>query len=149
MMATGGVYLGGGIAPKIVSKLKEPAFMNAFMAKGRLSPLLRDIPVRVITNPKTALAPHGMPRSGLRAGAHSRVSTFKGQRPTGWRLPLPRRGNRDKSVSGHPGIRRSVKAFHGTFNNGSGPGNVDSVIPNEGDDAVLPGQTRDQAPGLR
>jgi glucokinase len=54
-MATGGVYLGGGIAPKIVSKLKEPGFMNAFTAKGRLSPLLREIPVRVIMNPKTAL----------------------------------------------------------------------------------------------
>ena len=55
VMATGGVYLGGGIAPKIVSKLKEPGFMNAFTAKGRLSPLLREIPVRVIMNPKTAL----------------------------------------------------------------------------------------------
>jgi glucokinase len=55
MMATGGVYLGGGIAPKILPKLKEPAFMNAFTAKGRLSPLLREIPVRVIMNPKTAL----------------------------------------------------------------------------------------------
>ena len=55
VMATGGVYLGGGIAPKIVSKLKEPGFMNAFTAKGRLSPLLREVPVRVIMNPKTAL----------------------------------------------------------------------------------------------
>jgi len=55
IMATGGVYLGGGIAPKIVSKLKEPGFMNAFTSKGRLSPLLMDIPVRVIMNPKTAL----------------------------------------------------------------------------------------------
>jgi glucokinase len=54
-LATGGVYLGGGIAPRIVSKLKEPDFMNAFAAKGRLSPLLQAIPVRVITNPKTAL----------------------------------------------------------------------------------------------
>jgi glucokinase len=54
-LATGGVYLGGGIAPKIVAKLKEPGFMNAFTAKGRLSPLLQDIPVRVIMNPKTAL----------------------------------------------------------------------------------------------
>jgi glucokinase len=55
IMATGGVYLGGGIAPKIVQKLKEPAFMNAFTAKGRLGPLLKEIPVRVIMNPKTAL----------------------------------------------------------------------------------------------
>jgi glucokinase len=55
VMATGGVYLGGGIAPKILPKLQEPGFMNAFTAKGRLRPLLQEIPVRVITNPKTAL----------------------------------------------------------------------------------------------
>jgi glucokinase len=55
LMATGGVYLGGGIAPKIIQKLKEPEFMNAFTAKGRMRPLLQDIPVRVIMNPKTAL----------------------------------------------------------------------------------------------
>ncbi len=55
LMATGGLYLGGGIAPKIIRELKEPEFMNAFTAKGRLKPLLQDIPVRVIMNPKTAL----------------------------------------------------------------------------------------------
>jgi glucokinase len=55
VVATGGVFIGGGIAPKIVSKLKEPAFMDAFSDKGRVSPLLRNIPVRVITNDKTAL----------------------------------------------------------------------------------------------
>lgn len=55
LMATGGVYLGGGIAPKIISKLKEAEFMNAFTAKGRMRPLLQDMPVRVIMNPKTAL----------------------------------------------------------------------------------------------
>ncbi len=55
VMATGGVYVGGGIAPKIISRLKEPAFMNAFTAKGRMKPLLQNMPVRVIMNPKTAL----------------------------------------------------------------------------------------------
>jgi glucokinase len=55
VMATGGVYIGGGIAPKIIAKLREPVFMNAFSAKGRLKPLLQNIPVRVIMNPKTAL----------------------------------------------------------------------------------------------
>src|SRR6202035_5035245 len=54
-MATGGVYIGGGIAPKILPKLKEPAFLEAFSAKGRLSKLLEVIPVRVILNDKTAL----------------------------------------------------------------------------------------------
>ncbi len=55
LMATGGIYLGGGIAPEIIQKLKDPAFMNAFTSKGRMKPLLQGMPVRVIMNPKTAL----------------------------------------------------------------------------------------------
>ena len=55
LMATGGVYLGGGIAPKIISKLSEPVFLQAFTGKGRLQALLESIPVRVITNDKIAL----------------------------------------------------------------------------------------------
>ncbi len=55
VLATGGVYLGGGIAPKIIGKLQDPNFLNAFTAKGRLKPLLQAIPVRVILNDKTAL----------------------------------------------------------------------------------------------
>jgi len=55
VMATGGVFLGGGIAPKIVAKLQEPTFMQAFCAKGRLQPVLAAMPVRVIMNDKTAL----------------------------------------------------------------------------------------------
>ncbi|WP_306535164.1 glucokinase [Geobacter sp.] len=54
-LATGGVYLGGGIAPKIIDRLKGPGFMLAFTSKGRLSPLLESIPVRVILNDRTAL----------------------------------------------------------------------------------------------
>jgi len=54
-LATGGLYLGGGIAPKIVALLTRPLFMLAFTAKGRLSPLLEAIPVRVIRNERTAL----------------------------------------------------------------------------------------------
>ncbi len=53
--AVGGVYIGGGIAPKIIDKLRDGTFMKAFTDKGRLSPLLEAIPVRVILNPKTAL----------------------------------------------------------------------------------------------
>ena len=55
VMATGGVFVGGGIAPKIVDKLKETTFMQAFCAKGRLQPVLAAMPVRVIMNDKTAL----------------------------------------------------------------------------------------------
>src|SRR5919109_3524862 len=50
IMATAGVYVGGGIAPRIVTKLAEPLFMQAFVAKGRLQSLLQDIPVRVVMN---------------------------------------------------------------------------------------------------
>ncbi|MGB6946823.1 MAG: glucokinase [Bryobacteraceae bacterium] len=55
MLATGGTYVGGGIAPKIIRKLSSTAFMKSFSAKGRIGGLLKDIPVRVITNDKTAL----------------------------------------------------------------------------------------------
>ena len=54
-MATGGIFVGGGIAPKILRKLSSSTFMKAFQAKGRVSWVLKDIPVRVITNDKTAL----------------------------------------------------------------------------------------------
>ncbi len=55
VMATGGVFIGGGIAPKIFRTLKNTAFMEAFTAKGRMKPLLAAMPVRVILNSKTAL----------------------------------------------------------------------------------------------
>ena len=55
VLATGGIYLGGGIAPKIIEQLKGPGFMMGFCTKGRLSPLLENIPVRVILNDRTAL----------------------------------------------------------------------------------------------
>src|SRR3989449_1234097 len=55
IMATGGVFIGGGIAPKIVDKLKETTFMQAFCTKGRLQPVLAAMPIRVILNDKAAL----------------------------------------------------------------------------------------------
>ena len=55
VLATGGVYLGGGIAPRIVERLREGGFMAAFRAKGRMSDLLERIPVWVILNDLTAL----------------------------------------------------------------------------------------------
>ena len=54
-VATGGTFVGGGIAPKILPKLHNPAFMHAFCDKGRIGSLLQDIPVSVIMNDKTAL----------------------------------------------------------------------------------------------
>jgi glucokinase len=55
VMAVGGVFVGGGIAPKIIEKLRDGTFLRAFTDKGRLSSVLEAIPVRVILNPKTAL----------------------------------------------------------------------------------------------
>lgn len=55
MLATGGIYVGGGIAPKIITKLKDGTFMKAFIGQGRMKDLLAAIPVRVVMNDKTAL----------------------------------------------------------------------------------------------
>jgi glucokinase len=76
VMATGGVFVGGGIAPKIIAKLREPLFIKAFTAKGRLRPLLEAIPVRVILNDKTALlgaARYATCAGGLRRPMHAFV----------------------------------------------------------------------------
>lgn len=54
-MATRGVYVGGGIAPKILKKLKDGAFLASFTQKGRFAAMMEKIPVRVILEPKTAL----------------------------------------------------------------------------------------------
>jgi glucokinase len=55
LMATGGIYVGGGIAPRIIEKLRDGCFMNAFVAKGRLSPLMRSVPVRVVLDDRVAV----------------------------------------------------------------------------------------------
>jgi glucokinase len=55
VMATGGLFLAGGISPKILPRLTGPAFMQAFLAKGRLRPLVESIPVQVVTNDKAGL----------------------------------------------------------------------------------------------
>ncbi|HEX6804834.1 MAG TPA: glucokinase [Terriglobales bacterium] len=55
LKATGGVFLAGGIAPKILSKLAQPMFLEAFLAKGRLRHLMEIMPIQVITNDKLAL----------------------------------------------------------------------------------------------
>ena len=54
-LSLSGVYLGGGIGPKLLPVLKEGGFMRAFMNKGRYKRLMSAIPVRVIMNEKTAL----------------------------------------------------------------------------------------------
>jgi len=54
-LARGGVYIAGGIAPKIVTRLKGGGFMRAFNAKGAFAPLLSGIPVRVVMNAQVGL----------------------------------------------------------------------------------------------
>lgn len=55
ILATGGVYVAGGIAPQIIEKLQDGTFMSAFRDKGWHSDLLGEIPVAVILNPRISL----------------------------------------------------------------------------------------------
>jgi glucokinase len=55
MLSLAGVYLGGGIAPKIIRRLQNGKFMQAFLGAGRMKNLLATMPVRVIMNDKAAL----------------------------------------------------------------------------------------------
>jgi len=54
-LTRGGVYLAGGIAPKLLPRLREGGFMEAFVDKGRFGALLREIPVLVVTSAEAAL----------------------------------------------------------------------------------------------
>jgi glucokinase len=65
LKATAGVYLAGGIAPKILPKLQDGTFLARFVDKGRFAGLLRAIPVRVVLDEATAL--YGAARYGRRA----------------------------------------------------------------------------------
>jgi glucokinase len=55
VLATGGVFVGGGIPPRIIDALRQGAFVEAFTHKGRLSGMLDQIPVYVIRHPEVAL----------------------------------------------------------------------------------------------
>jgi len=67
LYATGGVYVAGGIAPKIESKLHDGTFMAAFRDKGRMAALMETIPVRIVLDPQAPLA-----GAGYRAGRLAR-----------------------------------------------------------------------------
>ena len=55
LMSRGGLFIGGGIAPKILPLLQEGTFLRAFLDKGRMQPLLAAMPVKVILNDRAAL----------------------------------------------------------------------------------------------
>lgn len=67
LMATGGLFLSGGIAHKILPKLREPAFLQAFVSKGRLQSMMETIPVRIIVNDSVGLI--GAARYAMNQGA--------------------------------------------------------------------------------
>ncbi|HEY2953738.1 MAG TPA: glucokinase [Candidatus Eisenbacteria bacterium] len=70
-LAVGGVFVGGGIAPRMIAALRDGRFVRAFCAKGRLAPLLERIPLAVVLDPRTAL--WGAAALALRSGALARA----------------------------------------------------------------------------
>ena len=74
ILSVGGLYVGGGIAPRILEKLKDGTFLKAFTDKGRLSQLLVNMPVRVILESGTALL-------GAAAYAEARAAELSGVSP--------------------------------------------------------------------
>jgi glucokinase len=55
ILATGGIYLGGGISPRILTELEKPGFLQALRSKGRFVQVLTDMPVHVILNADAGL----------------------------------------------------------------------------------------------
>jgi glucokinase len=74
VLSVGGLYVGGGIAPRILEKLKDGTFLKAFTDKGRLSQLLINMPVRVILESRAALM-------GAAAYAEARAAEISGISP--------------------------------------------------------------------
>jgi glucokinase len=54
-LSLGGLYIGGGIAPKIVDIMKSGIYMKGFTSKGRFGKILSQIPIQLILNENTAL----------------------------------------------------------------------------------------------
>jgi glucokinase len=72
LLATGGIYVGGGIAPRILPRLRDGGFLEALDAKGRFAGLLSRIPVHVILNDRTALLGAARLARGEEPGLHRR-----------------------------------------------------------------------------
>jgi glucokinase len=80
VLATGGIYLGGGIAPKRLKTMQNGFFMQAFLDKGRMSPLLQSIPVRIILDETCALlgaAAYAEARAAEVCGVSERAASLK------------------------------------------------------------------------
>ena len=74
VLSVGGLYIGGGIGPRILEKLKDGTFIKAFTDKGRLSQLLINMPVRVILESRAAVL-------GAAAYAEARAAELSGVSP--------------------------------------------------------------------
>ncbi len=78
VLATGGIYLGGGIAPKRLKTMQNGFFMQAFLDKGRMSALLQSIPVRIILDDTCALlgaAAYAEARAAEQCGISERAAS--------------------------------------------------------------------------
>jgi glucokinase len=78
VLATGGVFVAGGIAPKILPKLRDGTFMRAFTAKGRFADWMRRIPVNVVLDPTTALRGAAAHLADVERRAAAEATTAKG-----------------------------------------------------------------------
>jgi glucokinase len=79
-LAVGGVFVAGGIAPKIRAKLEDGTFVAAFRDKGRLGPVLASIPVHVVLEPRAALLGASAIARSLRSRAVPRARRAQGAR---------------------------------------------------------------------
>ena len=74
-LSTAGIFIGGSIAAKIVPKMKDPAFLESFLDKGRMRPLLEDMPVKIVLNDDAGIigaARHTLVERAFRSAARGR-----------------------------------------------------------------------------
>jgi glucokinase len=80
VLSVGGLYVGGGIAPRLLEKLKDGTFLKAFTDKGRMSQLLINMPVRIILESRAALmgaAAYAEARAAELSGVSARAASVK------------------------------------------------------------------------
>ena len=80
LLAAGGIYLGGGIAPKVLKLMQNGQFTDAFLDKGRMRPILETVPVRIILDDTCALL-------GAAAYAENRAAELSGRSERAASLP--------------------------------------------------------------